>query len=185
MSGNANSKLFKSFPSFTLGLIVSSLALIILISLGVLLPQYLEIKKLEETSLKKMISLEHQRALFPIYANADKISKFKFETQLPFIERKTLKRDKITSLTKTFKQMAIKHQLVFSGNSLDISMLNEMTDHISIELSLSGDLFNFRSYLISLAQLEFFDCIEKINIFSDQNNTRQFITKIKINIDKR
>ncbi len=185
MPANRDTNFIKRSSSLALVFIISGFALIVLISVGLLLPQYIGIKKLEETSLNKMISLEHQRTLFPIYAKAENIVRQNFETHLPSVERKTLKRDKITSLTKIFKQMAIKHQLIFSGNSLDIARLNEATDQISIELSLTGDLLNFRGYLISLVELEFFNRIERIKIFADQNNTKKFIAKININIDKR
>lgn len=185
MPGIKDTKPIQKLPSLTLGIMISGIALVTLISVFILLPQFLKIKDLKETGLKKLITLEHQKALFPVYANANKITELEFKTKLPIVERKPLKRDKITSLTQIFKQMAIKHHLAFSGNSLDISTLNSLTDHIAIELSLSGDLFNFRNYLISLTELNFFNSIEKIKILADQNKTKQFIAKIIIDIDKK
>lgn len=149
------------------------------------MPRFLEIQHLKETAVRKTITLEHQKTLFPVYASANKITELEFKTQLPIVERKPLDREKIPSLTDTFKQLAIRHDMTFSGNILDIATLNALTDHISIELSLTGDLFHFRNYLISLIELEFFNSIEGIKILADQQKIKQFTTKIMIDIDKK
>lgn len=175
----------KKLSSVTTGIIITGIVLILSISLGIILPQFLRVKNLKKTLTEKTITLENQKALFPIYAQANRITDQKFETRLPLVERKPLKRDKIILLTNIFKQMAVRHQMKFSGNSLDMATLNASTDHISIELSLTGELFNFRDYLVSLVKLECFNSIERVRILADQTENRQFIINIIINIDKK
>jgi len=174
----------KKLPPLTLALIITSFVLVVLFVFGILFPQYRQIETAKNDRISKAILLEEQKRLFPLFAQADALARLPFDPKLPFQERKPLDRNKITTLPKVFSAIALKHNMVFSQNTLDVSSLKSRSNSISMDIQFNGKLFDFRNCLISLAELPFFDRFEQIKISTDSNNIKKFTTKILITIDK-
>ena len=75
--------------------------------------------------------------------------------------------------------------MTLSENNLDINSLKNSSNSISMVLKFTGNLFDFRDCLISLAELTFFQSIENVNISTDKSNLKKFSTKMLISINKK
>ncbi|MFH2091606.1 MAG: hypothetical protein ABIJ31_04510 [Pseudomonadota bacterium] len=175
----------QKLPPATLGLIGICLVLVGLIIAVGILPKYINIRKITQKNSEQSLLLEEQQALYPLYAKADQLANIEFFPKLPFPERKALERDKISNLSKPFEQLAIQNRLNLSKNSLDVETLHALSDQVSIELLLSGQLFDFRNYLVALGGLPYFNFVQSIEIQSNFNKIKQFKVKIMINIEKK
>ncbi len=175
----------KKLPPLTLAMVIACFVLVGLFILGVIFPKYQQVKRAKEALISKSILLEEQKKLFPVYARADALARVTFEPTLPFPERTPLEREKISKLSKVFSEIALENNMELSENSLDVSSLKNRSNSISMDVQFSGDLFDYRNCLISLANLSFFDRIETIKISTDPDDIKKFSTKILINIDKK
>jgi len=175
----------KKLPPLTLSLIIASFILVALCILGLILPQYNAIKDAKNERISKMLVLEEQKKLFPLYAQAEALEKVRFSPQLPLVERKPLARDRISSLSEVFQDIAAAHNMELSQNSLDINSLKNDSNLISMDVQFSGKLFDYRSCLVSLSELPYFSAVEKININATPDPIKTFSTKILITLDKK
>ena len=172
-------------PPFTLALVIISFLLVAGFAGGILWPKYNRVQSVKEERIAKKIVLEEQKKLFPIYAQALGLAKKEFNPKLPLVERKPLDRNKIADLSTIFKEIAKKHNMTLSENSLDTNSLKNSSSSISMDLKFTGNLFDFRDCLISLAELTFFQSIEKVKIYTDKSNLKKFSTKILISLNKK
>lgn len=175
----------KKLPPVTLSLIIISFLLVIIFILGVLFPAYKGIEIAKNERISKMLLLEEQKKLFPLYAQADALEKLAFNPRLPFVEKKALARDQISSLSTVFNDIALSHNMKLSQNSLDINSLKKQLNEISMDIQFTGDLFDYRNCLISLSELPYLKTIEKILISTDPTNIKKYSTKILITIEKK
>lgn len=175
----------KKLPPLTLTLIIGSFVLVLLFILGLLFPQYKNIETAKNERISKMLILEEQKKLFPLYAQADALEKIEFDPHLPFVERKALDRDQISGLSTVFQNIAVTHQMELSRNTLDINSLKNDSNLISMDVQFSGRLFNYRNCLVALSELPYFNAVEKIKINTDPTNIKTFSTKILITIGKK
>jgi hypothetical protein len=177
-------KELKKLPPLTLSLIIASFVLVFAIAVGLLYPQYQRIQKAKEIRVSKTILLEEQKRIFPIYAEAETIASVKFEPSLPITVRAGIHRDKISTLSEVFGNIALDNNLEFLGNSLEIGSFKTSSNLISMNVKFSGELFDFRNCLIALVKLPFFDSIEAVKINTKKGKIKKYATKIKIMIDK-
>lgn len=101
------------------------------------------------------------------------------------MERKPLARDRISSLSEVFQDIAATHNMELSQNSLDINSLQNDSNLISMDVQFSGKLFDYRGCLVSLSELPYFNAVEKINISMTPDHIKTFSTKILITLDKK
>ncbi len=177
--------LLNKLPPFTLALIIISFLLVAGFAGGILWPKYNRVQRAKEERIAKTIVLEEQKKLLLLYSQAEGLAKKEFKPKLPLVERKPLDRNKIATLSNIFKEIAKKHNMALSENSLDIDSLKNSSSSISMDLKFTGNLFDFRDCLISLAELTFFQSIEKIKISTDKSNLKKFSTKIMIGLNKK
>lgn len=173
----------KTLPILTLLLIVIFFVLVLFSIIGILFPQYRNIENAKNDRISKMLILEEQKKIFPLFAQADALARINFDPKLPFSERKPLGRDQIFSLSTVFSDIALKNNMKLAQNSHDINSLNNHSNLISMDIQFTGSLFGYRNCLISLAELPFFNTIEKIKISTDPSNIKTFFTKILIRIE--
>lgn len=185
MAQTSEKEQLNKLPPFTLALVIISFLLVAGFAGGILWPKYNRVQSVKEERIAKKIVLEEQKKLFPLYAKALGLAQKEFKPRLPLVARKPLDRDKISTLTDTFKEIAKKNDMALAENSLDINSLKNSSSSISMDLKFTGNLFNFRDCLISLAELAFFKSIETVKISTDKSNLKKFSTKILISINKK
>jgi hypothetical protein len=175
----------KKLPPLTLSLIIISFVLVVLFLLGLILPQYKALEAAKNERIAKMVTLEEQKKLFPLYAQAEAYEKTAFTPRLPLVERRPLARDRISDLSSTFQDIALSHGMELSRNSLDINSLKNDSNLISMDVQFTGKLFDYRDCLVSLSELPYFNAVEKIVVTTAPNHINTFSTKILIFIDKK
>lgn len=173
----------KKLPHLTLSLIIISFLLVFLAIIVLLFPEYKNIQTAKKDRISKMLTLEEQKKIFPLYAQADALAKIDFNPKLPFSERIPLGRDQVFSLSTVFRDIALKNNMKLSQNSQDIDSLENNSNLISMDVTFTGSLFDYRNCLISLSELPFLNTIKKIKISTDPSNIKTFSTKILITID--
>ncbi len=175
----------KNLPNATVFLIIGSTVLIGLFFFSLILPKYLFIGKIKEQILDQQVQLEKQKSYFPLYAAADQLARFDFNPKLPIVQHTPVKRDDISALSQIFETMAVKHNMILSGNALDTSQINSQSPFLSMQLSLKGSLSDFRNYLVKTGELSFLSSFELIGIQPEKGSTRQFTARIKIFVDQK
>jgi len=172
-------------PPLTLALVVISFVLVFTCIAGLLFPQHQRIEAAKKDRAAKTLLLEEQQKLFPLFARAEALEKIAFEPVLPLVERKPLDREQIGGLSGIFSDIADSHNMKLSGNSLDINSLQNESGSISMDVQFTGDLFDFRNCLVSLARMPCFKGIEGVKIETDTNNIKTFSTRLLIAIKKK
>lgn len=168
-------------------ILIGSVVVIVCLIAGIgIFPTYMSLKKANQNIERLSLTLETQKRLFPVYAKAQTLAQLEFLPELQTPVRESLDRRDISTLSQTFDQLAIQHQLIPTGNSLDVNKISEPSsqEKVSVDLHLSGRLFNFRDYLVAVCSLSFFDVVEHIRIEPTDQENKQFIIKVRINIDK-
>ncbi len=174
----------KHLPPLTLGLIITSVALVAVAVAGFVWPQYRAMAASKQARMDKTVVLETQKRLYPVYAKAKGLADFPFDPRLPVPERSPLDRREITHLSQKFARIALDNHMSISENSIDVSAYKEASDHITTEIQFAGTLFDFRNCLIQINQLPFFNRIETIGIAAEPEGIKKFKTKLRINIRK-
>lgn len=185
MTKDNEKKELNKVPRLTLGLISAWFILVVLVGLGIVLPGYKRMQTAKHQRIAKMLILEKQKKTYPLYAQVTALGNFRFEPQLPMVERTPLSRDKISSLSNIFNDIALRHNMKLARNTLDTSSLKTSSNSISMDIQFTGSLFNYRGCLISLSELPCFSRIEKIKIRTGPGNMKEFMTKILITIDPK
>ena len=172
----------KGISSKILIFIVFSFTVVFLYSIFSIFPGYRTIKKIRQDIDSTSIDIAMIQKIIPVYAQAKKYYKIKFEHRLPISSKERLDKGKVSKLVHDFQSLSLKHQLEFSRNKLDIKFLKTQPDSVFIYIELKGSLQNFRNFLISSISLPFFEKIETIVIQPDKNNFNIFSVNIKINV---
>lgn len=185
MPANKSNHDRKKISTLSVSIMAVCLSLLLLILVFGVVPTYLNIQALKKENAEKTLEFEKQQAILPLFARAEQLASNPFEPALPFPEPNPLAREKVYNLPKRFETLAFSHSLILTGSSLDVDTNDIESSQVSVELFLTGDLFDFRSFLIGLGRFAFFDSIETINIHSDIDQVKRFVTKIRINIEKK
>ncbi len=170
-------------PLSTMVLIIVSFLLVTGFILLLIYPRYNKLKDVQQETIGASYELVKQRKLYPIYTKALHLAKKTFTPKFSFPEREGIKRSRISELSTIFGVIASKCGMEFSGNSIDIGSITKESGSVSMKLSLTGNLFDFRKYLINIIELPFCDGIEKIAINSGEVVKTCYLT-VRINIKK-
>jgi hypothetical protein len=183
MAGVSEKKEMDRVPPLTLAILVSTVAIVAVFALFGLYPQYKGLKTLRAEREAAAWSLEEQKQLFPVHAVAVKAAEKEFRPGLEFPEREKLQRSRIAELPLLMERQAVIANLVYVGNSLDISTAGKDSGYLAMEMTLDGNLFDFRDFLVSMVGLPFVDRIGKISLTAGEKMHR-FMVRVWIAIEK-
>lgn len=102
---------------------------------------------------------------------------------LPPILRAPLDRREIINLSGTFSRIAEKSGLTPEKAIPDIETLKGEENLLKVDLFLSGDFFDFRSFLLLLNRLPFMERVEEIRIMATPETIR-FSLKVWLTLEK-
>jgi len=173
----------KRLSLVTLIFILLSAITIFIFIFFILIPGQTSIKKIRQDvqSVSNDIKVINEKFV-PAYAIAKKFKEIKFDPKFSIPKRENIDRINLSELPAKFHKLALEHNLKLSNKNLDLGFLKTKSKSISMFLELEGKLNDFRSYLITIISLPFFDSFEKIKINSTQNNLKKFSVNLKINI---
>ncbi len=146
-----------------------------LIAVGAVMiyPNIKGLAALEAESVTLRKQLEEQKMLMPVFAEMRKRSMGLKDNPLPMPERQPLTTDEIRSALITLRQRAEGMNLEVTDIVPGMRGFVENAQRVVVDVSLTGDLNNFKSYLMSLTADPFIDIIQTIQVVS-QTDRSQF-----------
>ena len=129
-----------------------------------ILPQYLSIRKEERQIALLKAQLEQQKVLQPLYRSIAEKASFVAPEGLPNPKPAGMARSEVGRLPELFAKAADKHGLILDSVMPRVDALREGTDHLPVDLTLRGDFFKFRNFLIELGAMPFLYHVEDAGI---------------------
>jgi len=112
--------------------------------------------------------IEEQKILYPVFQDLMKKARFKRTAGLPFPNKVRLKRDDTVKIVAIFRKIAQKNQFTLVDINTDIDSLIDNSGYLKIDLSVEGNFFALRNFLLNLGELPYLEYIERIQIRSAQ-----------------
>ena len=148
-------------------------------------PSYRALSRTRQDIFEKTAELERRNLLFPVFAKSKALNKVQFEKKLPFPKRKQVNRSELPKLSRQISNIASQNNMSLFNSNFDINSLKKSSEFVSITIELRGKLSDFRSFLIDIIALEFFDSIRTLSISSDQELGKNFSLKLDIKTKKK
>jgi len=171
-----------SSTAFTLGILFLIFAC--LYSLFFIYPSYRSLGKTRQDIREQTAKFERLKVLYPVFARSRTLEQIQFEPGLPFPRRVPIHRNKLVRLSYRISKIAKHNHMTMSGSDFDINSLRNQSQSISMVIELSGQLVDFRQFLIDIIGFEFFDSIEKLSINGNKDQMKKFTLDLNIRIKK-
>lgn len=150
--------------------------LLLLISVAMIYPNARGLEALETEALELRQILEEQKTLIPVFNEMLKRAKSAKNSPLPFPERKPLGNDDIRAALIAMKQRAEGMHLEVTDIVPGIRGFVENAQRVVVDISLLGDLNDFKAFLLSVSGEPFVDAIETIKIVAQTDRTQFRVT---------
>jgi hypothetical protein len=105
-----------------------------------------------------------QERLLPFYLQLKTIGKDDLPDLYPVPEKHTLPRYQIETVQPAFEEIARKSGMGIVSVDPDIIGLENKPGLLKVDLVIHGEYFNFRSFLIELAKMDYLEKLEKIQV---------------------
>ncbi|MFH1980890.1 MAG: hypothetical protein ABIL58_03515 [Pseudomonadota bacterium] len=148
-------------------------ASLVLIGGIMIYPNFKGLNALEEEAVVLRKQLEEQKMLMPVFSEMVKRSKSARKSPLPFPERRPLTTDDIRAALIDMKQRAEEMHLEVTDIVPGIRGFVENAQRVVVNISLLGDLKDFKSFLLSVSAEPYVDAIQTIQIVA-QTDRSQF-----------
>lgn len=148
-------------------------------------PSHRDLSRTRKVIFEKTAELERRNLLFPVFAKSKTLSRVQFEQKLPFPERKQVNSSELPKLSRQILNIASQNNMTLFNSNFDINSLKKPSEFVSITIELKGKLSDFRSFLIDIIALEFFDSIRSLSIISDQYREKIFSLRLDIKTKKK
>ena len=169
-----------SRTAFTLGSLF--LLVICLYTLFFVYPSYRAFGQTRQAILEQTERLDRLKILYPVFGRSKTLNLIQFEHQLPFPARVQIHRNELANLSKKISDIAKRNQMTLSGSDFDINSLKNKSQFVSLTIKLSGELFDFRRFLIEIISFEFFDSIENLTVSTDKDQMKKFTLNLNLKI---
>ena len=123
--------------------------------------------------------IQEQKALTPVYKELFQKAQLRKPEGLPFPEEGKLARDDTGKISSIVQEIAEKSNLKLQDIILDTDSLTGKSKHLGIDIVMKGDFFDFRDFLMRLAEIPYLQHIEQIQIQTGKEST-EIEFKLKI-----
>lgn len=120
-----------------------------------------------------------QEILFPIYLELVKQFQQKAPAELPLPQNGKIGKNKISELESQFRDVARVSDVIFESAIPDPVSYQEDTGEVVMNVSFSGDFFNFRKLLMNLCKMAYLKSIEQMEVLV-QDDTKYIQLKLLI-----
>lgn len=155
--------------TITIITIIFVAAIVLLVLFG-LWPQYRAMEKQENRIARLSAEIDKQKILHPIYMSLYKKAQFEEPEGLPFPKLEKLRREDLGRLSEIFTLMADESNLQFDTVLPQVNSLNRGSGLLLVDVSVNGDFFDLRKFLINLSRLSYLEHTERIKIQRAQGN---------------
>jgi hypothetical protein len=157
-----------SSDSFIQNLVIFVVCAIGLVAFWVLiiLPSQRTEKELDQEIDKLNGRIEEQRILTPVFHSLLERAKMKGPSGLPSPEKSKLTHGDMNAISTVFQDIAGRNNLKLEGITTDVNSLVQESGYLVMRLTLSGDFFDIRKFLIDIGSIPSLEHIEEIGIRS-------------------
>jgi Tfp pilus assembly protein PilO len=150
--------------------------LLLLISVAMIYPNAKGLEALEAEAIDLRQTLEEQKTLIPVFNEMRKRTKSARKSPLPFPELRPLSTDEIRTALIDMKQRAEGMHLEVTDIVPGIRGFVENAQRVGVDISLLGDLNDFKAFLLSVSGEPFVEAIETIQIVAQTDRTQFRVT---------
>ncbi len=145
-------------------ILICSSGILFLLLLGII-PNQKEIASLDKEINSISVRAADEKILMTLFKGLlKKGSHIADITKLPFPKEKGLGKSKVATISSNFQKIAHSSNLDLIKCSLDLGELDSLSGRLKVNLSLEGELHDFRKFMIGLGELPFVDHLEQIKI---------------------
>ena len=110
--------------------------------------------------------IDQQKILSPAFRDLLRRLRVKDPVDLPFPKKEKLRQEETETILPVFQEMARKGNLTIKSFVPDVESLVSGSQHMIMDIVVSGDFFDFRKFLIQLGELPYIEYIERFAIRS-------------------
>jgi len=142
------------------------LSLLLIISIMVLLvvPGFMKTRILDNEIETLTVKRDIQQKLFPLFNQLSLRADFNELPPLNVPDKGMFKRSDIGKISTVFKEFSEQNNLVCEQSMPDVNTLYGNSIKMLVRLELTGELSDFRNFLLLLTRLNYFDSIEEVKI---------------------
>ena len=143
-------------------------------------PNSADIKAFDAETTQLQQKIQEQELLNPIYRELIKQVQQRVPSDLPVPKAGKAEKKTIGELNTIFVSLAQENQVRFDSAVPDPSSYLDETGHLTINVTFSGDFFNFRHLLLGICKLPYLKSIEELKLVTD-NATKRLELKLQLN----
>ena len=145
-------------------------------------PSYRNMVRMDGSIADLKAQIEEQKILFPIYQNLRQgLTQEALNAQSNPL-KSGLPARLVDNLSPIFSEIAANCGLLVSAVTPDVKSLTNDSHFLSVDLTLKGNLFDLRKFLLELAGLPYLEDIEKLQIREGPDGKEYFL-KVLLMID--
>ena len=143
-------------------------------------PNMLAMRELDEEAVMLAEKVQAQELLHPIYLALIRQVQQRVPEQLPLPETTRMEGTPISDIHVIFAAMAEAHRVAFDSAVPDPVSYMEENAQLTMNVTFSGDFFQFRPLLLRLCELPYLSAIETVRIRTE-GDTRRMQLKLVLN----
>lgn len=143
-------------------------------------PNSSEISDLEQELDAIQLKIHEQELLNPIYRELIKQAQKEMPSNLPVPEKGKIEKRTIAELNDIFSNLAEESGVLFESAVPDADSYLDESGQLTINVSFSGDFFNFRDLLLGICKLPYLSSIDELNLKSERA-TKRLQLKLQLN----
>lgn len=159
-------KITEFIPAQSLIMLLICIGGILLFVFLLILPRQDLASELDQSITDLENKIGEQRTLTPVFYNILSIAKNKEQPELPITEKAKLARGDMKKIFDHIKAMARAYNLELEEITPDVNSLKKTSGYLLIRLSVTGDFFRFRDFLIDLGTIPSMAHVEEMRILA-------------------
>ena len=108
--------------------------------------------------------IDEQKILYPVFKELLKRSQIKEPSSLTLPEKEILSRADTDRILSIFREIAERSNLEVKSVQPDVDGLIDNSEHLMVDVAMTGDFFDFRNFFLQLGELPYLKHIERFQI---------------------
>jgi Tfp pilus assembly protein PilO len=130
----------------------------------IIIPSQKSAKAIDSDINQLETRIDEQRILTPVFHSLLARAKEKNPTGLPVTEKAKLPRDDMQKALDQIRGIVSRNDLNLQEITPDVNSLTQSSGYLLIQLTATGNFFNFRQFLIDLGSIPYVEHIQEIQI---------------------
>ncbi|MFC1488430.1 hypothetical protein ACFL6B_01140 [Thermodesulfobacteriota bacterium] len=127
-------------------------------------PNHKELGGMDMEIQKINAKIDEQKIFYPVFQELLKRSRIKEPTSLALPKNEKLSRADTERILSIFQEIAEKSNLKVKSVSPDVQALIDNSEHLMVDVAMTGTFFDFRNFFLQLGELPYLKHIERFQI---------------------